>query len=304
MFLQKYILRGIMRRGDSSNDDDTDTDTGDGNVSDSEESAVADKKSQFLGLPIYKLSYRRLPKKCLKFSFLSLNGAIFVSPFLLLAFIIINLYFQLAGITAVVISIWMLADSKLMSRLIGQRLFVTVLLLVGIFSSAVAFVGIVAFVKRRKKFLIIYIFCHSVSLCVIFICAVMSFSFFEKITKKVREDMTSSIVNYHLLDWVTEAWDNTQKYLQCCGIKSYKDWAEYRMAIPQSCCAASLEQCLNMTEEVAYKSGCLKGAVLLLKSHIHTVAVSVLFLSIGLAAGLFFAFGVRKRFKLYRSTAE
>ena len=42
----------------------------------------------------------------------------------------------------------------------------------------------------------------------------MSFSFFEQITRKVRDDMVTSILNYHSLDWVTEAWDNTHKYVK------------------------------------------------------------------------------------------
>lgn len=41
----------------------------------------------------------------------------------------------------------------------------------------------------------------------------MSFTFFEEVTKKVRDDMVNSIVNYRSLDWVTEAWDNTHKYV-------------------------------------------------------------------------------------------
>lgn len=35
-----------------------------------------------------------------------------------------------------------------------------------------------------------------------------------------------------------------------------------------------------MTEAVSYKSGCLKNAVLLLKSHMHTISMSVLLIFI------------------------
>lgn len=66
-----------MRRGESPNDEETDTDTVDDDVTESEESA-ANRKLQFLGIPLYKLSYKRLPKRCIKFSFLTLNGATFV----------------------------------------------------------------------------------------------------------------------------------------------------------------------------------------------------------------------------------
>ncbi|XP_024941653.1 CD63 antigen isoform X2 [Cephus cinctus] len=206
----------------------------------------------------------------------------------------------LAGITATITSVWMLSDSKLMSRLFSQRLFVTILLLVGLFACSVSFIGIMAFVKKRRKFITVYILCHVLSLTFIFICAILSFSFFDKITQKIHNDMTSTIVNYHSLDWVTEAWDNTQKYLRCCGIWSFRDWDKYRMQIPHSCCSSTIEKCLNMSQEVSYQSGCLKDSIILLKSHIHSVSVSALLISIGLVVGLFLAFGIRRRFKTYQ----
>ncbi|XP_034947976.1 CD151 antigen-like isoform X3 [Chelonus insularis] len=251
-----------MRRGEKPTDEETETEI-DEEITESEESAAASKKLQFLGIPLYKLSYKRLPKKCLKVSFLAINSAIF-----------------LAGIAVVVISMWMLSDSKLMLRLTAQKLFVTILLIIGIFSATLAFLGIVAFIKQNRKLLVVYIICHSVLLCIIFICSVMSASFFDRITSKIRDDMKSTIMKYHLLDWVTEAWDNTQQYLQCCGIKSYKDWEEYLIDIPKSCCSKTIDQCLHMTEFVAYESGCLKSTYFMLKSHIDTVTISTLFISI------------------------
>lgn len=75
------------------------------------------------------------------------------------------------------------------------------------------------------------------------------------------------------------------------------------MKIPQSCCSSSIDkvilgnevidiakllmfifQCLVMTEELAYKNGCLKSTLILLKSNVHTVAVSALFIAITLAS--------------------
>ncbi|XP_043269079.1 CD151 antigen-like [Venturia canescens] len=285
MSLWNILSRYTMKRSENANEEESeDTETVDDDATDSEHSAM-NEKLQIFGLPIYKLSYKQLPRKCIKFSFLLLNGGAF-----------------LAGITATIISIWMLADTKLMSRLVGQKLFVTTLLLIGLFSSSVAFIGILAFVKRRKKFLLIYITSVSMSLGLIFVCGILSFTFFEEITKRVRDDMVNSIGNYRSLDWVTEAWDNTHKYLKCCGIKSIRDWHEYRIAIPQSCCSVSIDKCLTMTEDVAYRAGCLRSAVSLLKSHIPTVALLTLFTAITLIASLFFALGVNKRFRMYRSS--
>ncbi|XP_074108204.1 CD151 antigen [Cotesia typhae] len=267
-----------MKQREKPTDDEDESEVDE--ESESEESAASYKQYHFLGIPIYKLSYKRLPKKCLRVSFFTINAAVF-----------------LTGLSAVVISMWMLADSKLMLRLTAQKLFVTILLIIGALSAILALVGIIAFAKKKRKFITIYILCHSLSLCVIFICSVMSTSVFERITNKIREEMTATIIKYHSLDWVTEAWDNTQQYLKCCGIKSYKDWGEYLMEIPQSCCSKLIERCLQMSPEVAYKSGCLKNAYLMLKSNVDTVTISILFISFTTGISLFLAVGLKKKLK-------
>ncbi|KAI4497777.1 hypothetical protein M0802_007103 [Mischocyttarus mexicanus] len=282
----------MMGHRDIINDNDTETDTAEEEeITESEESSSTGKITpNQLTLSFSKLSYKRLPRKCVKFSFLSLNSITF-----------------LAGLSAAIISIWMLADSKMMSRLIGQRIYVTTLLMIGIFASFLAVIGISGFFKRKTNFLIIinvilvlqYIVFHAVFLFLIFICSVLSFSLFDKLTRSIHEDMASSIENYRYLDWVTEAWDNTHRYLKCCGIRSHEDWEKHGMLIPQSCCSTTVDKCLNMSAEVAYESGCLNGAIDFLKSSIHTVSISALFVSLALFANLFFALAVRKRFKMY-----
>ncbi|KAG7203734.1 hypothetical protein KM043_013762 [Ampulex compressa] len=159
----KKFWFNVMGRDDGTNENETDTE--DEEITESDETASTEKRVRFLGIPFYKLFYKRLSKKCLKFLFLTLNGTIL---------------------------------------------------------------------------------------------------------------------------------------LKCCGIKSYEDWVKYRISVPQSCCWASVQQCLRMTENIIYKTGCLKGAVLLLKSHVHTVAITAVLLSLVLLLSLFLAVGVRKRFKLAR----
>lgn len=42
----------------------------------------------------------------------------------------------------------------------------------------------------------------------------MGFSVFDKIAKKIRNDMTYSIQNYQTLDSDREAWDSIQRYVK------------------------------------------------------------------------------------------
>ncbi|XP_046816283.1 CD151 antigen-like [Vespa crabro] len=261
----------MMRHQDIKNDNDTETDTAEEEeITETEESSSTGKNTPHdLTLSFLKLSYKRLPKNCVKFSFLSLNSVTF-----------------LAGISAVIISIWMLADNKMMSRLIGQRIYITTLLIIGIFASILAIIGILGFLKRKQNFLIIYIIFHALFLFLIFVCSILSFSLFDKLTRSIHEDMANSIEHYRYLDWVAEAWDNTHRYLKCCGIRSHDDWERHGMLIPQSCCSTTVDKCLNMTAEVVYESGCLNGAVDFLKSSVHTVSISVLLMSLALVRNM------------------
>ncbi|KYM99881.1 CD63 antigen [Cyphomyrmex costatus] len=180
------------------------------------------------------------------------------------------------GVTAITIAIWMLTDTNFTYRLLGQQLFMTILLILGVFVSLVAFTGIIGIVKKKEYFMIFYLMCQSIALCAVFVYLTMSFPFFDKITKKIRDEMSNSMENYQSSDWAVKAWDNTHRYLKCCGIRSSKDWLDHQISIPQSCCSVSLKQCLHMTDNVSYKSGCLKGAYMLLKSYVQTASISTL----------------------------
>lgn len=155
-----------MKRSEKPTDDEDETEI-DEEVTESEKSGISNKKPHFLGIPIYKLSYKRLPRKCLRVSFFTINAAVFVRIFKIIystsrfsrlyfyEIINLNKIIKLAGISAVVISMWMLADSKLMLRLTAQKLFVTILLIIGIVFAILAFIGILAFAKKKKNFITI-----------------------------------------------------------------------------------------------------------------------------------------------------
>lgn len=42
----------------------------------------------------------------------------------------------------------------------------------------------------------------------------MSFWIFEKITKRIQDDMSAAIENYHSSSLSREAWDNTHRYVR------------------------------------------------------------------------------------------
>ncbi|KZC06805.1 Tetraspanin-9, partial [Dufourea novaeangliae] len=108
----------------------------------------------------------------------------------------------------------------------------------------------------------------------------LSFWILEQVTRNIQSDMVTAIKSYHSALSSREAWDNTHSYLKCCGIKSSRDWAKYQISIPKSCCVTNIDECILMTEAVAFKSGCFRNTVLLLKSHVHAISIAALLIFI------------------------
>ncbi|XP_011694116.1 PREDICTED: leukocyte surface antigen CD53-like isoform X2 [Wasmannia auropunctata] len=180
----------------------------------------------------------------------------------------------------------------------------SVALLAGVFVSLVTFTGIIGIAMKREYLMIFYLMCQSIALCAVFVYLTMSFPFFDEITRKTRDDMIDSMKSYQSSNRATEAWDNTHRYLKCCGIRSSKDWLDHQKNIPQSCCSAPIKQCLNITEDVSYKSGCLREAIMLLKSHVQTASISTLIIFPLLLISVLLAFGLRKGLKTNRLTRD
>ncbi|XP_076231448.1 uncharacterized protein LOC143177440 [Calliopsis andreniformis] len=252
------FFTGTTHHGNAENEDETETEDEE-EVTDSNGTVSTDKRSHFLGLGFHKFPHNRLSLRCIKSIFLTINAATF-----------------LAGIVGVVASVWTLTDDRIMSRLIGQRFFLTVLLLVGLVASLASLLGIVALIRKKRKYLNTYVLCYMLFLVIMFVGAILSFWIFDYITQKVQNDMFTAIESYQSTPSSRNAWDNTHTYLKCCGIKSAKDWAKYYLSIPKSCCARSMEECIQMTEILAFKPGCLRNAVLLLKSHVQAISISAL----------------------------
>ncbi|KAH0950303.1 hypothetical protein HN011_001333 [Eciton burchellii] len=266
----------MIDRSEDASESETDAD--EDAVSASDETVTPERDVKYIGSWLHQSCQKQLSHKCLKFFFLLLNSIALV-----------------AGVIAILTSIWMLIDGNFMSRLNGQRLFAIILLLLAMFVSIIASIGIVGVMARRRHLTIFYVICQSVALCAIFVYMAMSLPFFDKILKNIRSDMINSMAKYQSTDWAMKAWDNTQRYLRCCGIKSAKDWWDYQMDIPQSCCAESAVECLYMTMDVAYKNGCLRSVILLIRSYIRATTISMLVMFPFLLIGLLLAVGLLRR---------
>ncbi|XP_076646847.1 CD151 antigen [Halictus rubicundus] len=277
------FFTGEKHRGTSKSEDEPETE--DEDVTDSNATVSTGKTSHFLGTRSQEVPRDHFSQKCIRTIFLTINAITF-----------------LAGIVGVVTSVWTLTDDRIMSRLIGHQIFLVTLLFVGLVGSLASLLGIISLVRKRKKYLKTYIFLCLLFLCAIFVTAISSFWIIEEILKNIQADMVTAMRNYDSSPSSRRSWDSTHTYLKCCGIQSSRDWTKYEINIPKSCCATVIEECINITEAVAFKSGCLQNAALLLKSHVHAISITALLIFLILLINLSLALCILRRLKKRRSS--
>ena len=62
---------------------------------------------------------------------------------------------------------------------------------------------------------------------------ILGFVFCQKVETTLMNNMVGSIRFYGNYNPITEAWDETQARLHCCGVRSPADWRDH---LPDSCC--------------------------------------------------------------------
>lgn len=80
----------------------------------------------------------------------------------------------------------------------------------------------------------------------------------------LKDQLRKTVDNYKREEGATNAWDAMQTKLHCCGIDSYKDWANLTMidndSVPESCCINMEKGCGEgaiTKPDTLYQQGCL-----------------------------------------------
>ncbi|KAL1450829.1 hypothetical protein WDU94_003146, partial [Cyamophila willieti] len=81
----------------------------------------------------------------------------------------------------------------------------------------------------------------------------------------MKLSLRKSLGNYSYTDVDRQAWDSTQRYLQCCGVDSPRDWSQIfsENQVPPSCCRdppdSPLALCRNTFDDrVVFQQGCFE----------------------------------------------
>ncbi|KAI8440526.1 hypothetical protein MSG28_001774 [Choristoneura fumiferana] len=112
---------------------------------------------------------------------------------------------------------------------------------------------------------------------------ILQFVFREKVVTTLDREMYAAIPYYGVKHEYTKAWDETQTYLQCCGVKNYRDWNDN---VPESCCkevypGKRMDCKYSGNPATMYMDGCLPRTVDFLREnavYVGVIAIIVAFI--------------------------
>eukprot|EP00794_Sanderia_malayensis_P018200 gene18200-20016_t len=189
-----------------------------------------------------------------------------------------NALFLLAGLGLLGVGGYIRYASKDYDSILGKDGLATpanLLIAVGAAVFLVAFVGCIGAIKESKCFLIMYIIFVVLVLLLEIAAVVVAFYFREKAESYITDSIIKAVQQTYGepgQETVTDAVDEIQKRLKCCGARSLSDWKTSKWAkktnatIPGSCMynsstAIYQKSCIEAMKEWASKNLVLLGGI-------------------------------------------
>lgn len=142
--------------------------------------------------------------------------------------------------------------------------------------------------KNLQYFIIVFLI-----FVTMLIGGILGYVFREKVSLTMRQEMQSSLKLYGNRRAVTQAWDQTQARLQCCGIDSWRDWQMYGR-IPESCCQETYggqrKPCLDAPSPLTlHAKGCRDVTTEFVKRHAAIIGGAGIGVAILMIFGMIFS---------------
>ncbi|XP_026748157.1 tetraspanin-9-like isoform X2 [Galleria mellonella] len=212
--------------------------------------------------------------------------------------ICINVITLVGGALALGIGLWVWTSRSFSSTLLSNNMFiasVAVVVAMGAAMMLLSLLGCCGAAKEVKCMLLTYYILVFIIFVVMLVGGILQFVFREKVLTTIDREMYAAIPYYGVKHEYTVAWDDTQMYLQCCGVKSYKDWNDN---FPESCCrevypGKRLDCKASQNPTTMYVDGCLNKVVDFLREdavYVGAAAIVValiMLLALILSCGLF-----------------
>jgi len=160
--------------------------------------------------------------------------------------LIFNLLFEIFGIILLGIGIWgevthkhyanveALKDYEVNS---GPRMLIAVAVII----IVVAFFGCCGAWKENKCMLCVFIFLLLILVILEITAAALAYKNKDKIKDNLKKALMEKLMDYNPNLNKSQAYDDLQEKVECCGVEGYKDWAmnkNYKASnsVPDSCC--------------------------------------------------------------------
>ncbi|XP_022251053.1 tetraspanin-9-like [Limulus polyphemus] len=184
------------------------------------------------------------------------------------AMFIANLIILICGIVVFSVGVWILADKSYMERLMGSNMYVSsaaILIATGVIVVIISFLGCMGSYKEVKCMLLTFFIFMFIIFIIMLVGGILGYVFRDEVDEKMKKEMLDSIPLYGNDTAVTEAWDQVQKNMKCCGMKTgdstmpYAIWSLNRgfqadKKVPMSCCMGNEKCQASPTDSNSYKN--------------------------------------------------
>ncbi|XP_023942148.1 leukocyte surface antigen CD53 [Bicyclus anynana] len=211
--------------------------------------------------------------------------------------VIINVLTLIGGALALGIGLWIWVSRSFPSTLMMNNMFIASVAVIVVMGAAVMFLsllGCCGAAKEVKCMLLTYYILVFIIFVVMLVGGILLFVFRAKVLTTLEREMHASIPYYGVKHEYTKAWDDTQTYLQCCGVKSYKDWNDN---VPESCCQevypGKRRDCkYSQNPTTMYMDGCYSRTVDLLREDAVYVGAVAIIVALIMVLALIFSCGL------------
>ncbi|CAK1578689.1 unnamed protein product [Parnassius mnemosyne] len=211
--------------------------------------------------------------------------------------IAVNVIIFLSGAVALAVGTWVWVSRSFSSTLMNNNMFIASVAVVVVSGAAMmllSVLGCCGAAKEVKCMLLTYYILIFIIFVVALVGGILQFVFREKVHTTLDREMFASIPYYGVKHEYTKAWDDTQTFLQCCGVRSHNDW---NGNVPESCCkevytGKRLDCKSSPNPTTMYTDGCLEKAVNFLRENAVNVGATAIVTAIIMALALVFSCGL------------
>jgi len=196
-----------------------------------------------------------------------------------------NILLNIAGFCILAIGLW-----ALLTREVGVfppsadviRGFPETMIIYGSVIAVITLIGSMA-VTRESQFLTLVQMIMLLFLCALeLILGTIIYLNIGDITKQLRTDMEKGLGFYTTDIEISQAWNNMQRIVQCCGVSSHTEWNDI-LQIPTdsqiptyNCNGKIVPLSCKLPEEGCYQDGCFNVGYKMVSSQIMTIGIIIM----------------------------